>query len=250
MSGEVPMESRRSAGGSRAVDAAALSRWRELVRGDSPLWREISRFLFDFTSLMDAERLRAAVSPLDSSLLAGEGRAAVRLRRLVLARHGVEACSHAFPREDGSRIVLLEKSSLWCLAEWLGCLSCAPQLRKVILKSQVTALSSELALGYPAVFRREAYYQRWLERLRASSAELTSSSLWGEVVRGQGLRLLSAILSPLPSPLLIRFRLRFPESCSRWLEPLPGWECQAGDVELLETILRHEDKEGWSRCCC
>ena len=56
--------------------------------------------------------------------------------------------------------------------------------------------------------------------------------------------------SPLPEPLLRRLPLRFPESCADWFSPAPGWECQEGDVALLETVLRHEDKEGWTRCCC
>ena len=234
-------------GGRRVVSGGTLGRWRGLLRGESPLWPAMSRFLFDFTSCMDAGRLKAVVAPLDVSLTRGDGRAAVRLRRLALERCGVTPCCHGFPRGDGSRLLLLEPSEMLLLAEWLGCLASAPALRRVVARAQVSRLSAELPHAYPAVFRREAFYQRWLERLRACGAE---SPLTGAEVQAQGMRVVSAVLSPLPEPLLRRLPLRFPESCADWFSPAPGWECQEGDVALLETVLRHEDKEGWTRCCC
>lgn len=231
---------------------ATLAVCRSLLQDSSGLWSFVSQYLFDFASLLDRERLRDAIAPLDSRMLAADSPCRKRLCRYALAKLGVEPCFHSFPKDDGSRILLLKTSQILVLAEWLGALSYEPALRRTIRGASVKRLEHELADSYPMVFRRSNYYKSWHERLWGSVGSQPREITEPAIVKEHGMQLLMTILGALPQALLHRMILRFPMSMEKSFEPISGWKMaeDASDLKLLFSIIQNESREGWKICCC
>ena len=162
------------------------------------LWPRVRDFLWDFAPQVHASWLDGDASRFP--LLA----TSPRVKRLVLESLGVEPCFHAFPKEDGSRLLLLDAATLESLVQWLGALACAEELRKITDGAAVKALKAALPGVYPEVFGYVAYFGNF--DFRRKGAEMPS--LEDKVVQA-GCELLSVALSGLPAALLSRLKLKF-----------------------------------------
>ena len=95
--------------GGMKMDALTIDEARELVSNES-IWPLMRDFLWNFAPqvhpswLEDLEGLRPdAASSLASS---------ARVRRYILDSLGVEPCFHSFPKDDASRLLLLDGATL------------------------------------------------------------------------------------------------------------------------------------------
>ena len=128
-----------------------------------------------------------------------------RVKRYILESLGVEPCFHTFPKEDGSRILLLDGATLESAAKWLGALACAESLRRVTSGEVVRELKSKLRGIYPEVFSYTAYFGEFASRRDAEAQSLQT------VVVEEGYALLQSVVANLPSPLVARLKFKLPK---------------------------------------
>ena len=170
--------------------------------GDAKLWPRVRDFLWDFapqihSSWLEGMQWREA---LDASLMSSP-----RVKRYILDSLGVEPCFHSFPKEDGSRILLLDGATLESVAKWLGALACAESLRRVTSGEAVRGLKSALRGIYPDVFGYTAYFGEFASRRDAEAQSLQT------VVVEEGYSLLQSVVANLPSPLVARLKFKLPK---------------------------------------
>ena len=164
--------------------------------GDAKLWPRVRNFLWDFAPQVHESWLE----PKQLSL-----RDSPRVKRYILDSLGVEPCFHAFPKEDGSRILLLDGATLESAAKWLGALACAESLRRVTSGEVVRKLKSKLRGIYPEVFGYTAYFGEFASRRDAEAQSLQT------VVVEEGYSLLQSVVANLPSPLVARLKFKLPK---------------------------------------
>ena len=165
--------------------------------GDTKLWPRVRDFLWDFApqihaSWLDDLTISASLREMKSP----------RVKRYILESLGVEPCFHAFPKEDGSRILLLDGATLESAAKWLGALACAESLRRVTSGEVVRELKSKLRGIYPEVFGYTAYFGEFASRRDAEAQSLQT------VVVEEGYSLLQSVVANLPSPLVARLKFK------------------------------------------
>ena len=176
--------------------------------GDVKLWPRVRNFLWDFAPQVHE-------SWLEPNLLSF--RDSPRVKRYILESLGVEPCFHAFPKEDGSRILLLDGATLESAAKWLGALACAESLRRVTSGEVVRGLKSKFRGIYPEVFSYTAYFKE--NDFQRRDAETLSAQRISE----DGCKMLFSVLAELPEPLIRRMKLKFPKSlCELCVSPLLG----------------------------
>ena len=174
----------------------------------SSLWPRIRAFLWDFASLCDSTRLTAALSPGGSGELPRSLSITPHLARAAEQALGLTPFFHPFPADDGSRLLLLSREDYDRLAQFLGAIALAPALRRITAGAEVRALKAGLpgyreALSFAAYFHRfEALFKRFEPENQAANSAAVCSV---------GHSTLASALSSLPSELLLRQRLRFPE---------------------------------------
>ena len=164
--------------------------------GDAKLWPRVRNFLWDFAPQVHESWLE----PNQLSL-----RDSPRVKRYILDSLGVEPCFHAFPKEDGSRILLLDGATLESAAKWLGALACAESLRRVTSGDVVRKLKSKLRGIYPDVFGYTAYFGEFASRRDAEAQSLQT------VVVEEGYSLLQSVVANLSSPLVARLKFKLPK---------------------------------------
>ena len=164
--------------------------------GDAKLWPRVRNFLWDFAPQVHESWLE----PNQLSL-----RDSPRVKRYILDSLGVEPCFHAFPKEDGSRILLLDGATLESAAKWLGALACAESLRRVTSGDVVRKLKSKLRGIYPDVFSYTAYFGEFASRRDAEAQSLQT------VVVEEGYSLLQSVVANLSSPLVARLKFKLPK---------------------------------------
>ena len=134
--------------------------------GDAKLWPRVRDFLWDFAPQVHESWLGASVvkwlgsegstqlphNHLTAQPLNRLTMSSPRVKRYILESLGVEPSFHTFPKEDGSRILLLDGANLESTAKWLGALACAESLRRVTSGEVVRELKSKLRGIYPEVF--------------------------------------------------------------------------------------------------
>lgn len=217
----------------------AIDEARELV-ANRLLWPRVRDFLWDFApqvheswledirgrETMDAgrEAVPSQVSRLASS---------PRVKRFILDQLGVEPCFHDFPKDDGSRLALLDGATLLAIVRWLGALACADELRKVTDGKTVRALKAALPGVYPDVFGYTAYFplsrgDEWIARRDAET-----QSLADQVVL-TGFNILLSARTDLPASLVSRLKLKLPKSL-----------CDS--ASLRETTSRRDRKDAVAR---
>ena len=174
------------------VENMTIEEARELV-SNRPLWPFVRDFLWNFAPQVHpswVEDLREMKSP--------------RVKRYLLSSLGVEPCFHTFPKEDGSRLLLLDGETLESLAKWLGALACADALRHVTNGATVRELKAALPGVYPEVFGYTMYFREFVPRGDAEAQSLRT------VVVEEGSSLLLSALSNLPAPLVSRLKFKLP----------------------------------------
>ena len=174
-----------------------LDEARELV-SNRLLWPRVSEFLWDFAPQVHESWLE----PKQLSL-----RDSPRVKRYILDSLGVEPCFHTFPKEDGSRILLLDGATLESTAKWLGALACAESLRRVTSGEIVRELKSKFRGIYPEVFSYTAYFKE--NDFQRRDAE--TQRLEDEVV-STGYNMLFSAIAGLPASLVSRLKLKLPKS--------------------------------------
>ena len=165
-----------------------------------------------------------------------------RVKRYILESLGVEPCFHAFPKEDGSRILLLDGATLESAAKWLGALACAESLRRVTSGEVVRELKSKLRGIYPEVFGYTAYFKDLDFQRR--DAETQSAQRISE----DGCKMLFSVLAELPEPLIRRMKLKFPKGLCDLCLSAPLREMKAKLPAVLK-LFKLKFPEAYKLCC-
>jgi len=234
-----------------------LDEARELV-SNRLLWPRVSEFLWDFApqvheswledvlATKNAENAKNGKNALcDLCALCGKERNAPRVKRYILESLGVEPCFHTFPKEDGSRILLLDSATLESAAKWLGALACAESLRRVTSGEVVRGLKSKLRGIYPEVFGFSEYFRK----LKVENVKCTGGEDVGEHIVRVGSSLLFALVGQLPKPLRDRLRFKLPKALS-------SGECSDSQLSALnfklstlQLLLKLRFPEAYKLCC-
>ena len=224
------------------VDAA-----RALV-ADAALWPRVRDFLWDFAPQVHGSWLEdLGRATLDEGLMSSP-----RVKRFVLSSLGIEPCFHAFPKDDWSRLALLDGQALELIVKWLGALACAGELRRVTDGKTVRALKSALPGIYPEVFGYTAYFARIDSQRRGAETQGEESPDAGsrpsiaENVVSAGLSVVDSLLADVPSPVLSRFRFKLPKSlCDSAAPRLKKETCGA----VVAKLLKLKFPEAYRLCC-
>ena len=222
------------------IDIAAA---RALV-ADAALWPRVRDFLWDFAPSIHPSWLEASES------LGGSTPQTIKLsnyqtiKLFILSTLGIEPCFHAFPKDDWSRLLLLDGQTLELIVKWLGALACADSLRRVTDGATVRALKAELSGVYPEVFGYTAYFSGF-----DLSAKNAMDAKNPEEVVSVGLELLSSLLDACPEPLVTRFKLKLPKKlCERGVANGEKQELiSAGGA--VKKLLKLKFPEAYRLCC-
>ena len=215
---------------------------RELVSNLS-LWPRIRDFLWDFAPQIHESWLAGLLDSPDC--LDGPGRAEVlknpRVKRFVLSQLGVEPCFHGFPKDDLSRLLLLDGPTLEEIVKWLGALACAEELRHVTSGAAVRALKTALPGIYPEVFGYTAYFNG----LAAKNAKAAKTP---EEIVAIGFKMLFSQLAELPKPLVARLKFKLPKSLCELCVLCGKGECAVSRSVILK-LLKLKFPEAYKICC-
>lgn len=208
---------------------------RALVSNRS-LWPHVRDFLWNFAPSIHeswiADKFGDQASRHPALLASG------RTGRFILDSLGVEPCFHTFPADDGSRILLLDGTTLESVVKWLGALACADALRRVTSGTAVRELKSSLSGVYPEVFGYTAYFGG-LEALKCGSDE----------VERTGHAILMGGLSSIPAPLMHRFRLKLPKGMADMESPDAKVSRFPNFQTSILKLLKLKFPEAYRLCC-
>ena len=201
--------------------------------GEVKLWPRVRDFLWDFApqvheSWLEPNQLSLKDSP--------------RVKRYILDSLGVEPCFHTFPKEDGSRILLLDGATLESTAKWLGALACAESLRRVTSGEVVRGLKSKFRGIYPEVFSYTAYFKD-LDFQRRDAETLSAQR-----ISEDGCKMLFSVLAELPEPLIRRMKLKFPKGLCDLCLSAPLREMKAKLPAVLK-LFKLKFPEAYKLCC-
>ena len=206
--------------------------------GEVKLWPRVRDFLWDFApqvheSWLEPNQLSLKDSP--------------RVKRYILDSLGVEPCFHTFPKEDGSRILLLDGATLESTAKWLGALACAESLRRITSGEVVRGLKSKLRGIYPEVFSYTAYFKE--NDFQRRDAE--TQRLEDEVV-STGYNMLFSAIAGLPASLVSRLKLKLPKSlCDLCVSAPLRLKERSSQINLSAVLKLFKLKfpEAYKLCC-
>ena len=232
------------------IDIAAA---RALV-ADAELWPRVRDFLWDFAPSIHPSWLEE----FESLKVGGSTPQTIKpsnhqtIKRFILSTLGIEPCFHAFPKDDWSRLILLEGHALELIVKWLGALACAGELRRVTDGKTVRELKAVLSGIYPEVFGYTAYFARIDSQRRDAETQGEKSPDAGcrtsiaEKVVSAGLSIVDSLLADVPSPLLSRFRFKLPKSLSASApQRLKKETCGA----VVAKLLKLKFPEAYRLCC-
>ena len=239
------------------AEAISLDEARELV-GDAALWPRMRDFLWDFAPSIHVSWLEEKFGSLEVWKFGGEEKhpsnpltiqSSPRVKRFILESLGVEPFFHDFPKDDWSRLALLDGATLLEIAKWLGALACAGELRRVTNGATVRELKTALRGVYPEVFGFTAYFVKDVKELGGLvvgwlGGEGADMKLNADFVVGVGYSLLHAAVAHLPDPLRQRLRLKLPKNITT---KLPNHETTK--LPNLQLLLKLRFPEAYSLCC-
>ena len=221
--------------------------------GDAKLWPRVRNFLWDFApqvheSWLEPNQLSLKDSP--------------RVKRYILDSLGVEPCFHTFPKEDGSRILLLDGATLESTAKWLGALACAESLRRVTSGEVVRGLRTKLRGIYPEVFNYTAYFKDLdfqrrdayppAEGCPQSGCPSRGETLSAQRISEDGCKMLFSVLAELPEPLIRRMKLKFPKGlCDLCVSAPLRLKERSSQINLSAVLKLFKLKfpEAYKLCC-
>ena len=206
---------------------------------NATLWPRVRVFLWDFAPLIHPSHLE------DGRPVAAD--ASPRLKRMALDALGVEPCFHTFPKDDGSRLLLLDGATLEAIAKWLGALACAEQLRRVTDGATVRSLRAVLPGVYPEVFGFAAYFGKW----KTENGEWkVNGADAGDKVVAVGHMILFSVLSSLPAQLLRRLELKLPKNTRPSdADTASEGPVTAFDFQFVSKLLKLRFPEAYALCC-
>ena len=238
---------------------------------DAALWPRVRGFLWDFAPQVHISWLGSSVvqwfggldepqSPNHPTTIPPNYTTMLdspRVRRFILDSLGVEPCFHAFPKDDWSRLLLLDGSTLEEIAKWLGALACADELRRVTDGKAVRELKAALAGVYPEVFGYTMYFGKDIDEfgglvVKWLGGEGADVKLNADFVVGVGYSLLHAMVAHLPEPLRLRLRLKLP---NRPTTKPPNHQTtkpssrQTTKLPNLQLLLKLRFPEAYRLCC-
>ena len=225
---------------------------RELV-ADAALWPRVRDFLWDFAPSIHPTWLDGLTvgqfvgSDLTHLLETVKPSNCQTVKRYILDSLGVEPCFHTFPKDDGSRLLLLDGATLESLAKWLGALACAEQLRRVTDGATVRALKAALPGVYPEVFGFAAYFGKW--KMESGEWKVNGADA-GDKVVAAGHKILFSVLSSLPAQLLRRLELKLPKN-TRTSDADPASEVPVTgfNFQFVSKLLKLRFPEAYALCC-
>ena len=219
---------------------------------DASLWPRIRDFLWDFAPQVHPSWLKGLnilgsldnLESLDRRAFLENLNGNPRVKELILSQLGVTPCFHAFPKDDWSRLILLDGQALESIVKWLGALACANVLRRVTDGATVRALKAELPGVYPEVFGFTAYFAGidWT----ATGAENAKTP---DAVLTIGLGLLSSLLDACPAPLVKRFTLKLPQKLCDSCVPCDEKKERPSTGGAVKKLLRLKFPEAYKLCC-
>ncbi len=213
---------------------------------DRLLWPRVRDFLWDFAPQVHASWVEDLLSRSGAMVQSVMG--SPRVKRYVLASLGVEPCFHTFPKDDGSRLLLLDGATLESVAKWLGALACAKKLRGVTSGADVRALKAALPGIYPDVFGYVAYFEG--SEIEDLGFKIEEGSL-GEIGR-LGWHILLSLLDSLPASLVARLKLKLPKTYSDAANPqssILNPQSSIFNQKSLTRLLKLKFPEAYSLCC-
>lgn len=217
---------------------------RELV-ADTALWPLIRDFLWDFAPQVHESRLAGIVGykPLGENLVSS-----FRVKKWILSQLDVKPFFHGFPKDDWSRVALLDGAVVEAVVKWLGALVFATPLRMITDGATVRSLKASLPGIYPDVFGFTAYF-KGLGDPPASLQGVDAQSIVDSVVE-KGCGLLLELLSGAPEHVRERLRLKLPDkppfNAPAWNVPR---ERRAGLDVAFARLLKLKFPEAHSLCC-
>ena len=207
---------------------------------DAALWPRVRDFLWDFalqvhSSWMDDVNGISGLPGISGSS---------RTKAYVLSSLGVEPCFHDFPKDDWSRLALLDGETLLGIAKWLGALVCTESMRRVTDGATVRALKAALPGVYPEVFSYTAYFQRF-----DLAAKNVKEAKQPDEVLSMGFELLSSLLDACPASLVKRFKLKFPKKLCDFCVPSGEKKERFSAGDAVKKLLKLKFPEAYSLCC-
>ena len=227
---------------------------RNLV-ADQALWPRVRDFLWDFAPQVHPswlEDLFSSDSPLLGHPLCGQPSAggyavlrdmkSPRVKRFVLDSLGVEPCFHRFPKDDGSRLMLLDGATLVSVAKWLGALACAESLRRVTSGSVVRELKAALPGVYPEVFGYTMYFGGF-------AAKNAKDAKTADEILAAGLEILASAVAGVFEPLASRLKFKIPKNLCDLCVPCGEKETLSIAFPTILKLLKLKFPEAYSLCC-
>ena len=210
---------------------------------DRALWPHVRGFLWDFAAQIHPSWVKGLEGECPDGALPAFGLQrmadAPRVKAYVLRRLDVKPLFYMFPKDDWSRLLLLDGTTLLEIAKWLGAISCADSLRRVTDGATVRALKAALPGIYPEAFRYTMYFTG-LAAKDARNAE--------DVVRA-GLAILLGIVKPLPASLLARLKFKFPKDLCDLCVPCDERDEPSSANDAVKRLLKLKFPEAYSLCC-
>ena len=206
---------------------------RELVSNQS-LWPLVRDFLWDFSPQIHESWLEGLQTSGFENL-----NSSPRVKRYILSSLGIKPCFHDFPKEDLSRVLLLDAATLESVAKWLGALACVESLRRVTDGATVRKLKSSLSGVYPEVFGYTAYFKNLVS---SEAADLRGEDIAADVAE-KGYGLLFSVFSVFPESVVSRVRFKLPKNLRISASP------REVDPSVVSKLLKLKFPEAYKLCC-
>lgn len=208
-------------------------RARALVQNDL-LWPKVSQFLWNAALIVHPSRTEALLKLADGTTATIAPSESPLIKRYILNGLGIEPYFCEFPAESPLRLALLDPETLASIANWLGVLSFAGELRKVMDGAKVRELKAAFPGIYPEAFAYTAYFRN----LQAAKCELQTA----KEIADCGMALLWSVFKDLPAQIVRRIEIQFP------LEFIPPAQDCACDLQTIFLLLKLKFPEAYKLC--
>ena len=206
---------------------------RNLV-ADPVLWPKVRELLWNFVPQIHPswiEPLKVEGRPFDAS--------SRHVKTWVLERLAVEPCFHDFPKDDWSRLLLLDGLTLLDICKWLGAIACSDALRQVTSGAAVRSLKAGLSGAYPDAFGYSMYFKGLkIDDLKVDGAESVIVVGWG---------LMQALVKNMPEALKRRLAFKMPQSFSTL--QAPDFKPSTIKHFNMPLLLKLRFPEAYKLCC-
>ena len=205
---------------------------------DQALWPRVRDFLWNFAPQIHPSWIEGISGASGASNVLGNP----RVKSFILSALDVAPCFHTFPKDDWSRLLLLDGAMLETIAKWLGALACADSLRRMTEGAKVRSLKAALPGVYPELFGYTMYFKGI--DFQRGGAEAQSWEV--QDVISAGVSILVSLLDTLPLSLVSRLKLKLPKDlCASASLRLKKETC----ARVLAKLLKLKFPEAYKLCC-